>query len=123
MSFPLASHRLLNLIVLTFLLISSVFFSFYDILSEKIWWSTWFIYLPCSIVFLFGVYSWKNLNAGSLLILGIILLLIDAFLLGYGLWLWTQGELLWGPLTLGFSLLTGGLTYSTFFVWNKIKAE
>ena len=117
----IARHRLVNISILGFLAASCVFFSVYDLLYEKIWWTTVSIYLPCLLVFLFGLDSWRELKVRNLLILGIGFVAIDLFLEIYGTILCLQGEWLWGLLTLGFSIFTIGLTWSIFVVWSRLK--
>jgi hypothetical protein len=116
MTIKVPHHRSANIAILAFLLVSCLFFAGYDVLYEKVWWSTWAIYVPCSAVFSFGLYSWTKLLPRNLFILGILFVAIDLFLVAYGLYLLISGESLWGTVTLGFSLLTIGMTLSTFLV-------
>lgn len=107
-------HRRINLGILIFLIACCVFFTFWDLLYEKIWWSVVSIYIPCAAVFGFGMYVWNGFKSKGLYAFGIILMLVDIFLVGYGVLLCIQGEWLWGPLTLGFSALTIPMTWSAF---------
>jgi len=110
------SHRKANLFLLGFLICSCLFFSPYDLFHQKVWWSTAVIYLPCILVFGFGFLAWRGENERNLRIFGIILAGVELCLLGYGIWLWGMGEILWGPLTLGFAALIGGM------LWSVLKA-
>lgn len=102
-----------SLITLFLLLGSCLFFSIYDLTLEKIWWSTAWIYAPCSLMFGLGIVAWRNQSLPLLKLFGWILLGITLFLIGYGVLLCIQTEWLWGPMTIGFGLLTCLLTTIT----------
>jgi hypothetical protein len=116
-------HRQLNSLILSLLLISCVFFACYDVLVEHIWWSSFFLYFPFGGLFVFGLLAWRRLHRSWLLAFGLILIAVDLFLFGYGSWLWTQEEFLWGPLTLGFSLFTVALSWSSIWMGRKLRHE
>ncbi|MFK7923111.1 MAG: hypothetical protein AB8H47_14200 [Bacteroidia bacterium] len=114
-------HRRINLILLSLLLACCVFFTFFDILYIKIWWTIPVIYLPCTLIFAGGINAWYKLNINQLYINGIILLLVSMLLLGYGVYLSLQKEFLWGPLTLGFAGLLLAMSWSSFNARLLIK--
>ncbi|MEL6674842.1 MAG: hypothetical protein AAFR61_21720 [Bacteroidota bacterium] len=118
-----AAHQRMNLALLGLLIAACVYFSTYDIQAEKIWWTTWYIYLPRGLIFFLGSIIWKKPSPTGLgMVLG-FLLLIDLFLIGYGAWLSLQGEMLWGPLTLAFAGLTGLLSWSTWKARGMLMAS
>lgn len=107
--------------VLWFLLGSCLFFGVYDVIFEKIWWTTYSIYVPCALIFAFGIKAWNSQSARSLQLLGWIFLAIDLFLIAYGAFLLAVGEVLWGVVTIAFSLITGAITYATMITSQKIR--
>jgi hypothetical protein len=97
------NHQRLNLVLLGLLIASCcVYFSIYDFRVEKIWWSTLYIYIPCGAIFFSGYLVWLRPTVAGLTVMLAFLVGIDLFLSGYGSLLTAQGEMLWGPLTLGF---------------------
>ena len=115
-------YRSIHIGILGFLLFACVFFTFYDILHEKVWWSTFVIYIPCSAIFLFGIKAWKDWSTKRLGYFIIILGLIDVALVGYAIALFLQGELLWSGVTLGFAILLILMTWSVLILRKKIGA-
>ena len=103
----------INRAVLWFLLGSCLFFGVYDVVFEKIWWTTYSIYIPCTLIFGFGIMAWNSQSAPNLHLLGWIFLAIDLFLITYGAFLLAVGEVLWGMVTIAFAGITLWITYST----------
>lgn len=115
-------YRWLILSLLVFLLSACGFFIVYDLSVEKIWWTTVSIYFPCILFFALGLDAWKNHKVNSLKWFASLLGILNLFLLIYGIWLWWQGESLWGPLTLGFALLTLGINWLSFQYYLQLKS-
>ncbi len=113
-------YRSIHIGILSFLLFACVFFTFYDILYEKIWWTVFTIYIPCSTLFLFGIKAWKDWSVKRLGYFSIILGFIDVALVGYAIALFLQSELLWSGVTLGFAILLIIMTWSVFTLRKKI---
>ncbi len=109
--------------VLWFLLGSCLFFSVYDVVFEKIWWTTYSIYVPCALVFGFGIMAWNSQSARKLQLLGWMFLAIDLFLIAYGTFLLAVGEVLWGVVTIAFSLITGAITYAAMIASQKLGID
>ena len=115
--------RIRSLTTLSLLLGSCVFFSVYDLIVEQIWWSTAWIYAPCSLIFGLGFVAWNNRSLALLKIFGWILLGINLFLIAYGILLCIQAEWLWGPMTIGFGILTSLLTITTFSATKHLSSD
>ncbi|MEO0897615.1 MAG: hypothetical protein AAFY71_14515 [Bacteroidota bacterium] len=107
-------HQQLNQLVYFFLLAACLFFSPFDIFYVGIYWTTYSIYLPCAAIFLFGLQAWRTHNKGNLFVTSVIMLIVDICLMAYGVYLTIQGDLLWGTVTLAFTLPTIYLTWAAF---------
>ncbi|MEM7659915.1 MAG: hypothetical protein AAF399_27630 [Bacteroidota bacterium] len=94
-----------------FLLASCLFLIPYDLLVERIWWTSVSIYLPCIGLFGASLGAIRTQRQSWLAALGYVNGLLTLALLGYGGWLCGTGEWLWGPVTLGFAALIGWLTW------------
>lgn len=114
-------YRSVHIGILGFLLFACVFFSFYDILYEKIWWTVFTIHISCSIIFLFGIKAWKDWSVNRLGYFSIILGLIDTALVSYAIALFLQGESLWSGVTFTFAILLILMTWSVFILRKKIE--
>ncbi|MEL7529846.1 MAG: hypothetical protein AAFN10_00985 [Bacteroidota bacterium] len=101
---PIPASRPLILGLLYLLLATCVFFIVFDLSVIKIWWTTPSIYIPCILFFGLGIDAWQKHKAASLKWFAYLLALVNLFLLCYGTWLCWQGDMLWGPVTLGFAL-------------------
>ena len=119
-----------NALILLVLVITCIFFSFYDIIKEGIIWSTLGIYVPCGVLFSFGTMSWARLiyqrkrgainpkAASQVLVFGNIMLVVTFGLVTYGSYLMSTASILWAWATLMFGTITAGLTYSACHVQN-----
>ena len=114
-------YRSIHISVLSFLLFTCVFFTFYDVLFEKIWWTVFTIYIPCSVIFLFGIKAWKDWSIKKLGYCAIILGLIDTALVSYGTVLFFQDEWLWSGVTFGFAALLVVMIWSVFKLRQVIE--
>lgn len=107
--------------VLWFLLGSCLFFSVYDVVFERIWWTIYSIYVPSALVFGFGIQAWNSQSARNLQVLGWMFLAIDLFLVAYGAFLLAVGEVLWGVVTIAFSWITGAITYAAMIASQRLR--
>lgn len=119
----LARYSKTNRGVLWFLLSSCLFFGVYDVLVEKIWWTTYSIYLPCALIFSFGIRAWESQSARDLQLLAWIFVAIDLFLVSYGVILLVDGEVLWGLVTIAFSFITIAIAYAAMKGSQKIGKD
>ena len=101
--------RVCNVIALSLLFASSVFFMFFDLFHVHIIWSL-AIYIPCMMLFAFGIWAWCSPSKLLMVYFAAAMSLVDIFLIVYGVILLAQGDLLWGPTTLGFAMITSPLT-------------
>ena len=107
--------------MLSFLLFACMFFSIYDLVFEKIWWSTVYLYIPFSLIFTWCLYVWRRSKYGQMLIHGVLFLLISLGVNAYGIYLVSNGESLWGLLSCLFTSFTFLISYYNFQYW-KINA-
>ena len=114
-------HRQINIFLLGILVAACLFFTVYDIFYEKIIWSTLYIYIPCSVIFVFGTLAWVAMNAQQLKLLCTFFLVVDFFLVIYGIILLFSDQPHWGWVTLGFGLLTLLMSRSIFLVRTQLR--
>mmetsp|Transcript_29094 Transcript_29094/g.60854 ORF Transcript_29094/g.60854 Transcript_29094/m.60854 type:complete len:175 (-) Transcript_29094:205-729(-) len=121
----------INATILLVLVITCMFFSFYDIVKEGIIWSTLGIYVPCGVLFYFGTMAWARLirqrkggemnpkAASQVLVFGNIMAVVTFGLVTYGFYLMCVASIMWAWATLMFGAMTAVLTYSSCHVQTE----